>query len=53
MADDGRSVTCETRVDEDFWRWGVSVSGDIAKENLEYSERQMDSGVGKQTDSGK
>lgn len=53
MADNRRSVPCETRVDEDVLRWGVSVSGDITKENLECSGRQMDSGLSKQTDSGK
>jgi hypothetical protein len=31
IADDGRSVTCETRVDEDFLRQRISMSDDISE----------------------
>jgi hypothetical protein len=32
MADYDRSETCETRVDEEFLRQRLSMSGDISKE---------------------
>jgi hypothetical protein len=31
IADDGRSVICKTRVDEDFLQQGLSMSGDVSQ----------------------